>query len=459
MEHFGILSLVPAVFVIAFAIWTRKVLEGVILGGAIGYFIYYGFDFVGPTIDALCNAISDYDTMWVVLISLLFGSLIFLLRESNGTKAFGNMARKYANTPKKSLMTTWILGIVIFIDDYLSILTSANAMTEVTDEQGVPREMLAFAIDVTSAPICVLIPISAWVVFFAGVFEKEPAAAYLGASGMEIYYSVIPYFFYAFLCVIMVPLVVLGIVPIFGPMKKAYDRVKETGAVYSEDSKVFNHDVAATDMAVDVEKEAKLYTFVIPILAVIIITIWKNDILWGVIAGIVTCAIVYLPLKVMTLDKFSECITGGIADMSYLGAILVVSHYLREATLLIGLPEYVIEVASPYMSPILLPAVGFFVISIVVFVTGSIWSIPAVTTPILLPLAAAVGASIPLTLGAIISAAIFGAHACFYADVTILTSAACRINNMDHCLTQLPYALICAGITLVMYVVAGFVMI
>lgn len=456
MENFGLISLIPAILVIVLSIWTKKVLEALVISGVVGYVIYYGFGFVGPSIDGLCESM-DGDTMWVVLISLLFGALIYLLRESNGTKAFGNIARKYANNPQKSLMFTWLLGIIIFIDDYLSILTSANAMIEVTDEQGIPREMLSYVIDTTSAPVCVIIPISAWVVYFAGIFEKEPAAAFLGDNGLEIYYSIIPYFFYPFLCVLMVPLVIYGIIPKLGTMKKAYDRVRETGAVYSEASKIYNHEI--TEFNNDSKKVPKLYTFIIPMLVVVVITIWQNDVLWGVLAGIVACAVIYLPTKVMTFDKFSECIVGGIADMSFLGAILVASTFLRNAMLLIGLPDYVIEVASPYMSPNLLPAVGFVVICAVVFVTGSIWSIPAVTTPILVPLAAAVGASIPLTLGAIISAAVFGAHACFYADVTILSSAACRINNMDKALAQLPYALICGIITLIMLIVAGFVLV
>lgn len=457
MDNFGILSLVPAIFVIVFSIWTKKVLEAMIIAGVMGYIIYYKLGFVSPAIDGLCESM-DADTMWVVLISLLFGSLIYLLRESNGTKAFGNIARKYANTPQKSLLFTWVLGIVIFIDDYLSILTSANSMIEVTDEQGVPREMLSYVIDTTSAPVCVIIPISAWVVYFAGIFEKEPAAAILGDNGLSIYYHVIPYFFYPFICVLMVPLVILGIIPKLGGMKKAYKRVQETGMVYSEASKVFNHEITEVSEG-NIKKEQRVYTFIIPMLAVVGVTIWQNDVLWGVLAGITTCAIVYLPTKVMTFDKFSECLIGGIADMSFMGAVLVVSTFLRNAMILIGLPDYVISVASPYMSPALLPALGFVVIGAVVFVTGSIWSIPAVTTPILVPLAAAVGANIPLTLGAIICAAVFGAHACFYADVTILSSAACRIDNMDKALAQLPYALICATLTLILLLIGGFIMV
>jgi Na+/H+ antiporter NhaC len=145
--------------------------------------------------------------------------------------------------------------------------------------------------------------------------------------------------------------------------------------------------------------------------------------------------------------------------MLFIAAVLVTSLFYRESMLLVGLPDYVIEVAGPFMSAALLPAISFIVIGLVCFATGSIWSIPAVTTPIVVPLAAAIGASIPLTLGAIISAAIFGAQACFYSDVTLLASSACRVNNVDYAVAQLPYVAIVTAISFILFVIFGFVMI
>lgn len=451
--NYGIITLLPALVVVVFAVWTRKTWEMLLLGGLISCIIAYGFGFVTPFIDLICEAVSDGDTMWIVLISLLFGSVIRLLRESKSTQAFATIAEKLATTPKKSLMITWIIGLIIFIDDYLSIMTTANAMIDTTDKKKVPREMLAYVLDSTSAPVCVIIPISAWVVYFSGVFSRQPEAEYLG-DGMAAYYASIPWVFYAWICVLIVPLVILGVIPRIGAMKKAWERTETTGQTYSDYSKKFNELIVSED-----QRAVGVQYFLIPLAVIVFVTVMVGDILYGVMAGIVACAVMYIPGKVMTFDKISECIIKGMEDMVWMAAIIVSGHVLREGVLLIGMPDYVVTTVAPYMSPVLLPVLSFIVISALAFVTSSVWSIPAVITPIVVPLAAAIGVSIPLTFGTILSGAIFGAHACFYADVTVLSSAAARIDNMDHCLSQLPYALIGAGVACIGYLIAGFAMV
>jgi tetracycline resistance efflux pump len=233
VTNYGIITLLPALVVVVFAIWTRKTWEMLLLGGLISCMIAYGFGFVTPFVDLICGAISDGDTMWIVLISLLFGSIIRLLRESKSTAAFAIIAERFATTAKKSMIITWIMGLVIFIDDYLSVMTTGNAMIDTTDNRKVPREMLAYILDSTSAPVCVIIPISAWVVYFAGVFGRQPEAEYLG-DGMAAYYASMPWVFYAWICVFLVPLVILGVIPRLGAMKKAWERTESTGQTYSD---------------------------------------------------------------------------------------------------------------------------------------------------------------------------------------------------------------------------------
>lgn len=452
VTNYGIITLLPALVVVVFAIWTRKTWEMLLLGGLISCMIAYGFGFVTPFVDLICGAISDGDTMWIVLISLLFGSIIRLLRESKSTAAFAIIAERFATTAKKSMIITWIMGLVIFIDDYLSVMTTGNAMIDTTDNRKVPREMLAYILDSTSAPVCVIIPISAWVVYFAGVFGRQPEAEYLG-DGMAAYYASMPWVFYAWICVFLVPLVILGVIPRLGAMKKAWERTESTGQTYSDASKKYNELITS-----DEQKPVGVQYFLIPLAAIVAVTIWVGDILYGVMAGIVVCAVMYIPTKVMSFDKFSDCVIKGMEDMVWMCAIIVSGNVLREGVLLIGMPDYVVQTVAPYMSPVLLPVLSFIVVSVLAFVTSSVWSIPAVITPIVVPLAAAIDVSIPLTLGTILSGAIFGAHACFYADVTVLSSAATRIDNMDHCLSQLPYALIGGIIASIGYLIVGFAM-
>lgn len=455
--EFGFLSLIPAIFVIVFAILTKRTWEMLLLGCLICCIIYYGpIDWFGPFMyDMIMGIVCNSDTMWIVVISLLFGSMIRLLRESGSTSAFSDIALKFATNGKKSLLITWIMGIVIFIDDYLSIMTSANAMMETCDKNKVPREMLAYVLDSTSAPVCCIIPISAWVVYFTGVFDAQPETTYLG-EGASVYYSLMPYLFYAFILVLIVPLVILGVIPKIGAMKKAYERTEATGIAYSEASASKNVGMEVKEG--EEQKKISPLFFLIPILLVVAVTIKTEDIFYGVFWGIVACIVMYVPTKVMSFKDCCEAVTNGMADMLWMALIIICGACFREGILLLDMPNYVIHVVEPWMIPGLLPAITFIVVSLLAFVTSSVWSVPAVCVPIILPLAAAVDVSIPLTMGAVLSGAVFGAHACFYADVTVLSSAACRIDNMEHCMTQLPYALIGGIGALILYLVFGFVM-
>ena len=285
---------------------------------------------------------------------------------------------------------------------------------------------------------------------------------------MDIYYHIMPYFFYPFLCVIFVLLVILGIVPKMGGIKKAYRRVEETGQLWPPSSNVQNQDDelgevmgAITDDSKKDEKEITphLWAFIVPMAVVIVVTLWLDDILYGVACGIFSCFVLFVPTRIMSIGKFCDTCYKGLEDMLFIAVVLVTSLFYRDSIDLIGLPDYLIDVAGPYMSAEWLPAISFILIGLVCFATGNIWSVPAVCTPIILPMAAACGASIPLTLGAIISAACFGAQACFYSDVTLLSASACRINNVDYAVAQLPYIGIVTAISFVGYIVCGFVMV
>jgi len=467
--NIGFLSIIPAIAFLGFALATRKCIMSIILSGLLGYILFYGAGFIQPTLDGLVDASTDWDNNYIVIICLLFGCLVQLLRESKGALAIGEMARKYVKTEKQALFLTWLCGVIIFVDDYLSILVTANVVMPLTDEKKTPREMLTYVVNTTSAPVCVIIPISAWVVFFSGVFEQQPEAGVLGDSGIQIYYHVMPYFFYPFLCVIFVPLVIAGIIPKMGGIKKAYARVAETGKLWPDTSEMLNQDNSGEVLGAITQKEdgaatvkeakPQLWSFIVPMAVVIFLTIWMGDILWGVVGGILACAVTYLPTRLMKFGKFLDCCYYGLVDMLFIAVVLVTSLFYRNAIALVGMPDYVIQVVGPIMNAGLLPAIAFVAIGLMCFATGNIWSIPAVTAPIVLPLAAATGASIPLTLGAIISAAIFGAQACFYSDVTLLSSSACRINNVSYAIAQLPYIGIVTAISFVGYLVAGFAMV
>lgn len=452
MDNYGIITLLPPLFVITFALLTRKTFESLILGTILGFIIAYKTAFFTPFMDALYTVLMDGDTVWVILTCGLFGSLIALLEKSKGSFGFSKLMQKHANSPKKSLIASWLLGIIIFVDDYLNVLTIGSSMRSVTDKKKVPREMLAYVIDSTGAPVCVLIPFSTWVIFFAGVFGDQAELSFLG-TGTEIYYHSLPYIFYGWTALLVVPLVILGIIPTFGPMKKAYDRVALTGMVYSSASAKYN----TGDIEDDSEK-GKLINFVLPIAILIFVTFWQGDLLIGVIAGIVTGVVLYLPTKAMTFDDFSNALLRGFADMIPMLAIIVGAFTIKLSMEAINLPNYIINAVLPYMNPSIFPALTFVLVSLLSFITGSNWGIPAVTVPIIAPLAVAAGANPYLTLAAIVSGGTFGSHACFYSDCTVLTSSAARIENLEHAFTQFPFALLSAIVAIILYLIFGFIM-
>ena len=239
--QYGILCMVPIIIVVIIALKTKRILESLIVGTLSAYIIMYGANFATGWMNAFFRVATNYDHQWVLMVCAFFGCLITLLGASHGTIGFSRKLEKLCRGPKTTQIVTWILGIIIFIDDYLNIMTLSTCMSKLTDKQKIPREALSYIIDSTGAPVCSVLPFSTWAVFFAGLFFSVPAVRELGySSGIEVFIHVIPYAFYAIIAVILVPLFIFGLIPKVGKMKKAYERVRTTGEVYSPESRPMN---------------------------------------------------------------------------------------------------------------------------------------------------------------------------------------------------------------------------
>lgn len=452
MDNYGVITLLPPLLIIVFALVTKKTFEALVLGGIVGCVIAYGTSFFTKYLDFVQVTMSE--NTWIVLTVGIFGSFIAIMRKAKATSGFTALVLKYSNTEKKSLMISWIMGIIIFVDEYLNVLTIGNVMRNVCDKQKTPREMLAYVIDSTGVPVCMLIPISTQAVYWAGMLAEEKELAYLG-EGMDIFIKTIPFSFYAMAATVIVPLVILGIIPKIGPMKQAYQRTLETGMTYSEASKRFNVDLDEAEI-----ENSSLWDFFLPMIALIAGTFcFDMDLLYGVIIGTVVASAMYLIRRRITFKAFSEAFITGFADMFLMFAIIVSALTLQKVLAAIGMSDFIVNSLAPYMSAALLPAMAFLIVAVLSFVTGSCWGVPAVTLPIIVPLGMAVGSDPILTVAAILSSATFGAHACFYSDATVLSSSAAGIENMEHALTQIPYALLAGGIAIIGYLIAGFVMV
>lgn len=459
MDNFGILTLIPPIVIIVFALVTKRTFEALLIGAVVGFFMTDKWNVLGATVDGFSQVVSEQ--AWMILVFGLLGGFTFLLQRSKGALGFGKLLRKFANSEKKTLMIGWVLGIIVFMDDYLNILTVSTSLRETCDKHKTPREMLAYVIDSTGAPVCVLIPLSTWAVFYAGTVAAEPGMEAYG-SAMSIYVQSLPFILYGWVAVIVVPLVVLGIIPKMFGMKKAYQRVAETGRVYSEKSDRYNKGITEFDKLMesegmdDDEKAGNIWFFLIPLGVVLVVSIVTGDVLIGLAWSLVAMAALYLITRALSFGEFCEAFASGFASMVPMMFITIGALTVQVSMDGIGLPDYVINAVLPYMNADLFPAITFVVVAALSFITGSNWGIPALTIPILIPLAFAGGANPLIVFGAIVSGGTFGSHICFYSDATVLTSQASGIDNLEHAFTQLPYGILSALIALVGFVICGF---
>ena len=458
MSDYGLWTLLPILTVLILALITKRTLEPLIVGTLVAYVIICGWAFPQGWMDAFFRVASSRDHQWVFMVCGLFGSLITLLGASHGTLGFSKVLGRLCRGPRSTLLVTWIMGILIFVDDYLNIMTLSTCMKKLTDRNRVPRETLSYIIDSTGAPVCALLPFSTWAIFFSGLFFQEQGVAQLGyTSAIDTFIHVIPYIFYAIAAVIIVPLFSFGLVPKLGRMKTAYQRVRDTGKVYSPDCADLNMEEEDED-GDGPELQGSLVDFLLPVGVLIFLAITTGELFLAVLAAIAACFLLYIPRKKLSLTRFCDLAMHGFCKMVPTLAIIYFAFVMQEAMTDIGMAAYVINAVTPYMSAGVFPVITFLLVALLNFSTGSVWGIPAIVTPIILPLAFSIGAEPMLTMGAIVSGAVLGSHACFYSDATVLTSSCCKMQNMDHALSQMPYALMAAAVSTGGYLVGGLIL-
>jgi tetracycline resistance efflux pump len=443
--EYGIVSLLPTALVLVLAILSHRTLESVIAGALFAFFLMDGVHFIDSLAAATMSVVMDEVTVWVVLVCGLYGSFIALLVKGGGSHAFGHWLTHRLDGKRSSLLATWVLGLVIFLDDYLNSLTVGATMKAVTDRFKTSREMLAYVVDSTAAPMCLLIPISSWGVYFAGLLEKNGAAP--SGEGIALFIEAIPYMFYPLLAVVIVPLVITGVIPLLGRMKACEARAEQTG-----DLGIFEDPA----LAVEPSERGGMSAFFIPMLALLGLTVFPEvDLLRGVMAGILVTLVQYLAQRIMPAGQLFDTCVDGLKSMVPVLTMLIALFVFVEANARIGLTDYVISVVAPLMTPTLLPVLIFISMSAVSYTTGSNWGVIAIAMPVALPLAEALDVNRLLVIGALLSASGFGSHACFYSDSTVLSAQGAGCRTYDHAITQLPFALLGAAGAGLMYWLAA----
>tara|TARA_B100000959_G_scaffold62376_1_gene65767 strand:+ start:459 stop:1805 length:1347 start_codon:yes stop_codon:yes gene_type:complete len=448
MEHAGIITLVPTFVVLATAIITHRPVASLIIGVLVGILLNTPKNILGSFSEITLEVMQDPQIAWVIMVCGLMGGLFYLLMAAGGVEAFTLAMAKRANTRKKSLLITWFLGLTMFLDDYLSAIVIGNSMKKVTDKFKVSRSMLAYIVDSTAAPICVLVPISTWAVYFSVILESTGNIS-LG-EGMKYYISAIPFMFYPIIALLLVPLVASERFPLIGPMKEEELKASQLDSI----SQSKDQDSTNT------RTQSSIWVFVLPLLTLILFS-WLNniDLLRGIIATLMLIIPIMIGLKIIDMDKAFDAILDGFKVMIPPLMIVVAAFMFKVINDQLGMPQYVIETMKPILSPTLFPVIVFITMAFVSFATASNWGIYLIVIPIVLPLGIALEVPIPLIIGAVLSASTFGSHACFYTDATVLAAQSSGVDTMKHALTQIPYALIAALIASIAYITYAYIVI
>lgn len=441
MENYGILSLLPVAVVILLVFITRRTAASLLAGSVVGAFMLYGKSFAKPLIDVVYGVMGSDLWIWLVLVCGFFGSLVALFEASGGIFGFTAIAAKVCKSERRTLFGAWFLGAIVFIDDWLSILSVGAAMRKATDRFQIPREMLALISNSTASSVCVIVPISTWGVFM--ISQMVSTGICTSEEGMMTFLHTLPMMFYPLMALLCGLLFSVGVLPKFGPMKKAYALAQTS-------------DSPGDIPEPQEEKKGNALNFLAPVILITAITIATGEILYGTLLALVFCAILYLPQKLMTLNQYLDSVISGFKDMVGVLMIITSAFILRDINSLLGMPDYVIGAAKAAMNPNLLPAAAFLIVAALGVAAGNFWGICAISFPVIIPIAQALGGNILLTAGAIISATAAASHLCFFGSEATLACSATQIENVRYAQTAVPMLMVPVVLSALLYLGAGF---
>lgn len=496
MEHAGYLGFLPPFLAIALALVTKDVIFSVFLGIASGALIHAGGDPFAALInitDLLAEKVADSWNVRIFLFCGLLGGLVGLLSRAGSARAFGQWTTTFIKGRRSAQLFAWFFGIMIFIDDYFNSLAVGSVMRPITDRRQVSRAKLAYIIDSTAAPICILAPVSSWVVTIISQIRGSTGFSELGIGEMTFFVKLIPYNLYALFALIMVVMVAVTNRD-FGLMAEAERLAAEGTMLFNEErygpapGQLETHDEA---------KGAKWYDMVIPMLVLILSCIIafplsshlaleegrtqtlieafrdadaSKALFYGIIFSLVVSYLYFLGRGILGIKLASDAIIDGVKSMVPALAILmlawtighIISKPVSEGGL--GLPLYIDYLIRTYSFPLwLLPLCVFLIAGVIAFSTGTSWGTFGIMIPITLPTAISLAKAngmnpeeilncALLSVGAVLSGAVFGDHSSPISDTTILSSAGGGCPHLEHVATQFPYALFvafCAGIGIV----------
>ena len=461
-------ALIPPVVAIVLALITKEVYSSLFVGILVGGLFYSGFSFEGTIVhifeDGIIGALSDSYNVGILVFLIILGAIVCLMNKAGGSAAFGRWASDHIKTRTGAQLTTVALGVLIFIDDYFNCLTVGSVMRPVTDKHNISRAKLAYLIDATAAPICIIAPISSWAAAVTGFVEGE--------DGLSLFISAIPYNFYALLTIVMmITIAVLNID--FGSMKIHEDNAKK-GDLFTTPDRPYGEATELEDTGKGTVKD-----LLIPIIALIIccvigmiytggffegadfVTAFSNsDASVGLAIGsafaLVITILLYVSRRVLGFKECMDCIPEGFKAMVPAIMILTFAWTLKSMTDSLGAAEFVAALIKGSASGIvnLLPAIIFVVGCLLAFATGTSWGTFSILIPIVIGVFPS-GQMMVISIASCLAGAVCGDHCSPISDTTIMASAGGHCEHVNHVSTQLPYAILVAVICLVGYFIIG----
>lgn len=465
-------SLLPPIIAIGLALLTKEVYSSLFIGIVAGSLLVSNGNPVNALTtmvkDGFISSLSDSWNVGILMFLVVLGIIVIVMNKAGGSKAYGEWASKKITTRKGAMGATFGLGVLIFIDDYFNCLTVGSVMKPITDNHNISRAKLAYLIDATAAPICMIAPISSWAAAVTGVVE--------GYNGLELFIRAIPYNFYSLLTIVMILFIVFKDLD-YGPMRKY------------EKNAVIHNDIF-TDSKTEFEDEIKDVTsdrggvidLVLPVIILIVFSIIgmiytggffsgesfinafaNSDASFGLAMGsLISLILVFVWIVargILSFSDFMECIVKGFNAMVPPILILTFAWTLSSMTGALGAAPYVANIVEGSAAGLqaLLPAIIFIVATFLAFATGTSWGTFGILIPIVVGLSAALSPEMLIIgISACLAGAVCGDHCSPISDTTIMASTGAQVNHIAHVSTQLPYALTVAGVSFITYIIAGF---
>ena len=488
----GLLTIIPPLLAILFALIFRQVILSLILGVYVGAVFIYDYNPLTGMLRLMdkyvIGSVSNVSHVQIIIFTLLFGGMIGLISKSGGTRGIANVVTKFAKNRKSAQISAWLSGLIIFFDDYANTLIVGNLMRPVTDKLKISREKLSFIVDATAAPVASIFIISSWIGYEVGLIQDGLNIINSSENAYATFLATIPFRFYPIAMLFFVFLVAY-FQRDFGSMYKAEKNALIGQKNFEDENNVKTISFETSEMFGN-ENKAKWYNGIIPILVIIFGTIAgllytgintldaqgitgygireiisNSDsylsLLWSSFAACIVAAIMILSQKIMNLSETIDAWFLGIRSMLLAVIILTLAWAIGAITVEMKTADYIISLISDNIAPHYLPVLVFLVCGLTSFATGTSWGTMAIMMPIVIPLSHSVSGLYGLdsfestiilhgVISSVLAGCVFGDHCSPISDTTILSSMASGCNHVDHVRTQLPYAIVVAIICMLL---------